>query len=410
MPVMDSKIFDELRTSAATDPTAALQRLIECLLEQRQFHQAFDASLMAIRLRLGLPVIWTGKLDDVDDKLRTEIEEGYLDACRMVGFRLLEADQPGDAWYYLRHLTDRRETTSCFENYTPGDESREDYINVAVHEGVAPVAGFRQVLDHYGICNAITLFDSAMSQQPREQRLAVAPLLIADLHAQLQTNLRSEIQQQSGSPPAESMIADMIADRDWLFGEHAYHVDTSHLSAVVRFAREVEAADVLRLALDLCRYGLRLDKQFQFASEEPFADTYTAHAVWFEGLLSANSKSAAWQTARDYFRAKAENLSYEEHGAGPAEVYVAFLAKTGHPRDALTAIRQFIPAGAATSGFAPAAAELAAASGEYDLLAEIGAERNEIVTFATGVLAAAQKESVHSNRGSGMRIDETDLL
>ncbi len=386
---MHDPIFEEVRTLSDKDPSEAAERLIGWLIEKGQFHQAFDVSLVSIRLRLGLPVVWTGRLEDLDDEQRTAVEEGYLEACREIGFRLLDAGHPRDAWFYLRHLTDRQATAERIASFTPDDESREEYVEVAVHEGVAPAGGFKQVLKHFGICNAITLYDSTMYNQPREQRLAVAPLLIADLHSQLLTNLWSEIQQQEGKPPEDSSVAELIADRDWLFGEHAYHIDTSHLNAVVRFAREVDDHDVLRLALDLCEYGQRLDRQFQYAAEEPFSDTYAAHAIFFRGLVS--TEQTDWNAARDYFQAKAESLPYAEHGAGPAEVFIAFLARTGHESEALEATRKFLPAGAMTSGFAPSAAELASASGDYPQLTELGAERDDIVAFATGVLAEAQR-------------------
>lgn len=389
---MPEPIFAELRELSA-NPVAAAERLVAWLTEQGQFHQAFDARLLVLRLRLGLPVIWTGTLDDLDESTRNAVEHGYVDACRATGLALLEHGHPRDAWYFLRHVPDRAETTSLLADYEPDDENREEYVELAVHEGLAPARGFQQVLSHYGICNAITLFDSAMHGRTREERQAVAPLLIADLHAQLVSNLRADIAKEAGTPPREVTVAELIADRDWLFGEHAYHIDTSHLNAVVRFAREVDDPVALRQALDLCEYGQRLDAQFQFASEEPFADTYAAHAIFLRGLLAtpAGTESADWKAAHDYFRGKAANMPYEQQGSLPAEVYVAFLARTGHQREALQALAEFLPAGAMTAGFAPSLAELAHRSGDFQQLAEIGAAREDVLTFATGLLANSGK-------------------
>jgi hypothetical protein len=91
----------------------------------------------------------------------------------------------------------------------------------------------------------------------------VATLLVQTLHRELTSNLRAEIARQEGSQPKEQTakeqsIEQLVAERDWLFLEDAYHIDTSHLHSVVRFARVLQDADALRLAADLTEYGKRL--------------------------------------------------------------------------------------------------------------------------------------------------------
>src|SRR5580658_10436608 len=74
---------------------------------------------------------------------------------------------------------------------------------------------------------------------------------VAAALAKLPAELVNDITQQQGKPPTESTIAGLVADRDWLFANDNYHVDTTHLSSVVRFAQLVEDPEVLRLAVDL---------------------------------------------------------------------------------------------------------------------------------------------------------------
>ena len=98
-------------------------------------------------------------------------------------------------------------------------------------------------------------------------------------------SLVADITQQQGKPPTETTIAGLVADRDWLFANDNYHVDTTHLSSIVRFALLVEDHEVLRLATDLTEYGRRLTAQFQYPGDEPFADTYPASALFFHAQL-----------------------------------------------------------------------------------------------------------------------------
>src|SRR6185436_17719578 len=98
----------------------------------------------------------------------------------------------------------------------------------------------------------------------------VAALLVQTLHRELLANLKAEVARQEGSQPKEATIEQLIAERDWLFLEDAYHIDTSHLHSVVRFARVIQDPAALRLAADLTEYGRRLAASYQFQTEEPF--------------------------------------------------------------------------------------------------------------------------------------------
>src|SRR5207247_9408454 len=115
-----------------------------------------------------------------------------------------------------------------------------EFVQLAVHEGLAPRRGFETVLASYGICNAITMFDSTMYGRPLAQRQQVAALLVRTLHRELTSNLKAEIARQEGNQPKEQSRSELVAERDWLFLEDAYHIDTSHLHSVVRFARVLE--------------------------------------------------------------------------------------------------------------------------------------------------------------------------
>ncbi len=388
---MSESIYEQLKTAVARGGvTAALAELSQRLHAEKRYFDLFSARLMEGRHRLGLPVASSDGLDDLPEPTRSQMEQVYLDACREVGHLLLADRRLGEAWMYLRAVGDKAALTAALEKHGPPAESVDEFVQLAVHEGLAPRLGFQTVLANYGVCNAITMFDGTMYNRPLADRQRVAALLVETLHRELTGNLKAEIARQEGSQPSEPTIEQLIAERDWLFLEDAYHIDTSHLHSVIRFARVIEDPEALRLAADLAEYGRRLGTPYQFQTEEPFAEPYVAHGLFFRAQLGEQVEEAL-----AYFGDKARSLDREEHGTGPAEVYVALLARIGRPAEALAAAAELIPAGAQTAGFAPSLLELARAAGRYDKLLEVCREREDVLNFAAG-LAESQASTKRS--------------
>jgi hypothetical protein len=381
--------FDELRSAiAGGDVAGTLDRLIELLRDQKRYHELFDSLLMRGRLRLGLPIVLAGSLDDLEEPLRTQVEQAYIEACREVGLALATAGQLRESWMYLRPVADPALVAGVLEKIEPNDENLQDLIEIAVHEGMAVPLGYRLVLERYGTCNAITMFDGVIAGRPRRDQQAAAELLVRHLHRELVANLRADIARQEGAEPAGQTLAELVHDRDWLFGEHNYHVDTTHLASVTRFARVLEDPAALRLALDLTAYGRRLHRQFQFPGEEPFKDTYPAHALFFQALLGEEVEAAL-----AYFRTRAEELGSEQAGTLPAEVYVALLAHQQCYDDALAAAARWLPPGTRTTGFAPNLMELSRRAGRFDRLIEVCQGRGDLVGFAAGLVEQARQQA-----------------
>ena len=371
-----TQTFDELAGVAAADGLkAATTRLAQHLKSTEHYHERFDLRWLEARLDLGLPAILTKGLDDLEDPLRTQMEDRYLEACREVGYLLLADGRVREAWMYLRPVGDRSGVAAALEKLTPADDNTEQIIEVALYEGVHPRLGFELVLKNFGVCNAITTYDAQMQQRSRSERAEVAALLVRQIHGDLLRSLREYLEKKQGKPPQETTIAALVADRDWLFDDNEYHIDTSHLAAVVRFALVVDDPETLRLAADLTEYGRRLSAMFQYPGQEPFVDTYPAHALFFRALLGEQVDEAL-----DFFRGRAEALADGEQGAWPAEVYVALLSRLGRIDEAFEAAAHFL-AGARTSGFAPSLLELAQRSGNYERLSEISRERGDLLGF-----------------------------
>jgi hypothetical protein len=379
---MPTNPFDELPGQLDSQGVEAVfDRVARELAGEKKFHELFDVLLMRSRHQLGLPAILTTSLDELAEPLRTRVEEAYLAACREVGTRLLDEGRLREAWMYLRPVGDKQLVSAALEKIEPSDENVQDLIEIGLHEGVAPALGYALVLKHYGTCNAITTFEGAVLGRPLADQQAAAGLLLKHLHAELAANVRADIARQEGSEPKEQTLAALVADRDWLFGENNYHTDTTHLAAVVRFSRLLEEPALLELAYDLTEYGRRLSKQFQFAGEEPFAEVYPAHRLFFGAQLGKHVDESL-----EHFRRRAQEVDVAEYGAAAAEVYVALLSRLKRYDEAIRATIELIPPGTRTSGFAPNLLALSRLSGDYEPLLEACRQRGDLVGFTAGLV------------------------
>jgi tetratricopeptide (TPR) repeat protein len=380
--------FDELEADLRTGGAeAALTQLAEWFRNEQDYHGLFDTRLMQARRRLGLPIILTTPLEDLAEPLRGAVENAYLEACREAGWLLWNAGKLREAWPYLRPLADNVAVAQAIARIEPNEENRASLIEIALHEGVAPGYGFKLVLDHYGACNAITTFDAEMPRHSRVEQQIAAAHLVRRLHEDLLTNVRADVARQEGNPPNETSLDDLLRERDWVFANNNYHIDTSHLSAAVRIARVVEAPDVLRLAWNLTRYGRQLAATFQFAGDEPFGDVYPSHGLFFAAQLGEQVDEAL-----TYFQQKARQSEVDEDRIAAAEVVVVLLVRLRRYAEAFEAHEQLIPPRARTTGFAPTLLELSRLAGDYDRLMRVCRERGDLLGFAAGLVSKGGTE------------------
>ncbi len=388
---MADSIFDELEstlTCGGVEP--ALAQLAEHFRGERRHHELFDTRLMQARHQLGLPIVLTTPLDELAEPNRTRLEDAYLEACREVGRLLLDEGKVREAWVYLRPAGEAIAVAEALRKIEPNDENLNDLIGVALNEGVAPAYGYGLILSHYGTCNAITTFDAELGRFRREDQQAAAALLLRQLHADLNENVRAHIQQhEAAGPPAEATLDELVAGRDWLFEGGNYHLDTTHLNSAVRIARLLEDRELVRLAWELTQYGRRLDAQYQFSGDEPFADVYPSHAYFFGAQIGKQVDEAI-----AYFRDKAEKLPLEQEGSLPAEVYVALLARLGRWQEATETSARLLPQGTRTMGFAPSLLELSKAANDYGQLRDSSRQRGELLAYAVAIIAGRGIDAV----------------
>src|SRR5947199_9355864 len=90
----DTAVFDDLeRALRASGPVAVLDRLVDRLNADGDFRGLLDALLLRARHDLGLPLIQTGSLAELPEALRSQYEERYVEAIRLVGGKLLGAGE-----------------------------------------------------------------------------------------------------------------------------------------------------------------------------------------------------------------------------------------------------------------------------------------------------------------------------
>lgn len=385
---MSELSFDELQSELSRGGAdAVLARAAEALKGQKKFHELFEARKMQVRRKLGLPLAASEAASDaLGETQRQQLEEGLIAACREVGALLLGEGQVREGWMYLRPVGDRAEAAKLLELVQPHEDNIEELIEVLLHEGVDVGRGFGLALENYGTCSSITTYDQAIARRPRAEQAPAAALLLRRVHEDLLTSVKSDIARQEGAQPQETTLRELVADRDWLFQENSYHLDTTHLASTVRISRVLTAPEDLRLALDLTEYGRRLSAQFQYQGDEPFADIYPSHALYFQALLGENIDEA---TA--YFQQKAEMLDPQYHGLAAIEVYVDLLARVGRYQEAIDAAIRLSPSGVQPAGFAPSLLELAEKAGDYEKVLAYCRDRGDLLGYVAGLVQASGK-------------------
>jgi hypothetical protein len=143
------------------------------------------------------------------------------------------------------------------------------------------------LLQHHGICSAITWYGSSPDYAGRTECLR---LLIRTLYNQLAGSLRETVAATENVTPPNS-VRELIAGREWLFEGMSSYIDSTHLVSILRFAPDLEDPEMLRMALEMAEYGCRLSPMFHFRGDPPFEDVHLDHAVY----LKACSARMRWR-------------------------------------------------------------------------------------------------------------------
>jgi hypothetical protein len=202
-------------------------------------------------------------------------------------------------------------------------------------------------------------------------------MLTRALHEELAKNLHQAIASREGASPAtvastSNDIRELIAGREWLFGQYDSYVDASHLFGILRLAIESARPETLRLALEMAEYGCCLSATFRPSTQPPFDDYCRDHAIYLNALLGQEVDAAI-----DHFRKK--DFS--------AEVLVRLLLRVNRPSDAVKVFEQHLLDRDPAFLSCPDLAQLCQQAGDFDRLQRLSRERNDPVGFLQAALS-----------------------
>jgi len=204
--------------------------------------------------------------------------------------------------------------------------------------------------------------------------------LVTVLYDDLKYTLQQEVQQKIATEsPAES-IRELIAGRDWLFEEGNYHIDVSHLNAVVRFSRFLNPGHpILQKAMELAEYGSRLAEQFQYPGDPPFDNFYPAHVQFFKVLVDQDRDEGL-----TYFQNKLDSVPNEDDKPMIAYVLVDLLTRIGRLDEAVEPAERHLNNVDESSGFS--FTQLCQEAGRMDVLLNTAREKGDFVAYTAALL------------------------
>ncbi|HEX6962401.1 MAG TPA: hypothetical protein VF175_11075 [Lacipirellula sp.] len=375
----------------ASDPPRLFNQLAQDLVQRGEFHRLFDLRLVQERQRLGLPLDRRTPIDDVEEPLRSQLETGYLAACREVGELLLEAGRFREAWMYLRPAGDKLALRQQLAKVVLDDDRADELIELALFEAVDPERGYAWLLGRNGTCNAITTLDGMTPQLSAADLRACAAVLVRHVYRELHGNLRGHLNRLKGEAPANLGVVELIDQHPELLAGGNYHLDVSHLSSTMRYARLLTEPSLVTKALEMAEYGTRLPKDLQYPGEPPFEDQFATHRLLLQATLGRNIEEAlAYFAGRAPASAAPENEAPAPAAPEPnqtaIETYLILLTRIGRPAEALAAYAELVPKDLELSPHAPTLLELAAASENWELYDQIVAQREDPIAYAAGIL------------------------
>lgn len=383
---MSDQIFASLDQTAESSGAAAA---IDCLLEseraEKRYHKLFDALLMKKKFEWGLPVTRPTTFEEVPEEKRQEFEEYYVECARDVGQMLIEDGQIAQAWVYFKTIQESDPIKEALEKL--GNEVSElpnydELLNIALYENAHPVLGVKWLIESHGTCNTITTLDQMMGQFDQQTRHEAAALMTNHLYGELCTSLEYNIKQSHPDIAEGQSIHDLINERDWLFENGNYHIDVSHLNAVVRFARFLEGDDAeLEKAIELAEYGSKLDKQLQYGGEPPFKDFYTSHVHYLKVLAGREIDEAF-----AYFQQEIENDPDLPDKQLIAYVMVDLMMRIDKLDSAVELAKEYLAEVEDPNGFS--FSDLCRRAGRADILQEVAKEQNDPLRYVYGLVSS----------------------
>lgn len=380
-------IFQAL-TAQRDDPAAMIETTIKHFRRTGQPLELFEALKFRIRNRLGLPLITPENEPRQSDEVDRQLEAGLLDACRETGRMLLSQGRVREGWMYLRPTGDLAEAARLLGQIEVTDDNADDLIGVLLYEGVDIDRGFRLLLARNGTCNSITTYDQAIASRDKASRAAAAHALLDHFYDELCECVRADIASREAPAGDHETLGQMLEKRSWILREGGYHLDTTHLSSVIRIARVLDDDASLQRAWELTQYGKRLHHQFQYPGEEPFVDFYPAHAAYYSILLGRDVDAGL-----AIFERKMLAADPAEHGTVPLEVYADLLFRVGRGTAAIEVVIAQVPDDVPAARLVPMLLDMARQCGHFQPILDYCVRQADPLGYAATAAAARNHAS-----------------
>ena len=365
---------------------------IKFYADSRSAMEMFEAMKMRLRSRLDLPIFAAEDEPRLSEDRQRRLESGLLDACRQAGTMLVQDGKIAEGWMYLRVLDDKDLARELLTSTKITEHNYDEMIQVLLHDGVDVGRGFRAVIEHQGTCNSVTLFDQTIASCSKKDRQAAATELLNHFYDELFVMVRNDVLQREEAVSATqtdralaNSLGELLLSNPWLLKEGGYHLDTTHLSAVVRNASVLESAELLQKARELVQYGRGLHHEFQYPGDEPFVDFYPAYAVFYDVLLGVNVDAGL-----KIFQRKAETVDTDQHGTVAMETYVDLLYRIGRHRDAVYEAIRLVPGDVASQAVVTKLLPIALETGDpevFDRIAAYCRKSNDVLGFTAAMHA-----------------------
>jgi hypothetical protein len=206
---------------------------------------------------------------------------------------------------------------------------------------------------------------------------------VRHLHEQLTASLRADIARHGQPvPPEGTSIPGLMAGRAWLFVDDAYHLDVSHLAAVVRMAPLLTDPGSIALAIELADYGRNLSGRYHYEGSPPFERPYEDHAIYLRALLGQDVEGAI-----AHFRAKLP--APDSDGPGdtlPAQILVRLLVRLGRLEPAIDVAAAHLAGYPDSALICPSLPQLCQRAGRPDRLAQLSRDGGDLVHYAAALL------------------------
>jgi hypothetical protein len=382
---MDPQAFDRLiKAQSEAGAAAVFAEAIRASVAEQNFHRTFELLLLQARYDLELPLFGMGPASLLPEDLADRYEARVMEAGRKVRDYFLDQGDLISAFQYAKMIDETEPIHRALEQIQPDDNTVDSLIEIAVSHNVHPARGLHWIIERYGTCQGITTVEQLLSQGIKPpQRDECIKVLIRQLHAELLARLQEEVEAKEGRAPSSLPL--LMAGRDWLFAGDAYHIDTSHLNAVVRMARVLPRCDELNLVIHLCEYGCRLSPRHAYPEGAPFEELYPATIRFLNVIMGVDVDAGL-----AYFRKRAEAVRVDDADLYPVEVYVSLLLAVGQTESAvLLAVRKMTRNDYRPS-LMPGYNELCQQLGMFREMTNWARKRGDLLGFVAGLVQQAE--------------------